>query len=1437
MAEQKKKWRSKFFVRGLAVLFGLVLLIGSVVSSSIETRAASWVLRTITGTPGDAYPDHWGENGYSLVTHNGKSYLYIYGEHYRTDSSANPTVFKLHRWKWNDSSGDFQRYDVLTNSIYNNNPKRFFGFSSLNEWETGVYLFSHEAKVSGVTHEGKISQKITYSNWVTIGNGVNAKIALVYYDSINGESKIRIRNAQARNKIQSISVDTTNGIVMDIRGAMVSTDNGYDVRQFEGGRLVKHADGEYHVVGDDDPAKTGSEISVKNPSGSVIYSTSSGSEYSLGSQEQPYRYGKRDMTIPVSTLKSMTTNGTYSIVYSINVDSGSYGTKSIASTNLNAPSTGYSKTIKLLANDGAYHNYRVFESGGALKIQVTDATPPTASTEQTPTAWTNGGVTLRVYNISDTGGSGYDYVVLPNGSKSTKTDVSYTVNTNGSYTFTIYDRQGNTTTKTFTVSNIDKTNPTVTFGTNGNSTYEKSHSTTVSVSDSQSGVASRKYAWSTSSSTPPTNWTDFSNGATITTPGGVTGTYYLWVQATDNAGNTNTVRSNAFMLDNTTGTVTASPTSGGWTTEPYQVTLSYSDTPSGVKLRQYQWSTSTATPSSWQNYSSTITQPGTGTYYLHYRLEDQAGNVKTGYFGPYQYETTKPTADISYSPTGWTNGNVTITLNNISDSGGSGYDYTRKPDGTTTSATSFTYMVSQNGTYSFTIYDKAGNSTVKSVTISNIDKAAPTVTFGTNGNSTWKTSHSTTVTVSDSGGSGVKSAQYAWSDSSATAPTSGWTSFSSGGTITTPSSTGTHYLWVQAADNAGNTITVHSNGFNVDLTAPSVSANKSSGNWQNSPHQVTLTFSDGHSGVNLKQYQWSTSTTTPSSGWSNYTGPVTQPEEGTYYLHYKVTDNAGNTKTGYFGPYRYDKTAPTVSADKSSGDWQNSPHQVILTFTDSYSGVNTKQYAWSTSTSTPSSWSTYSGAVTQPGTGTYYLHYKVTDNAGNTKTGYFGPYRYETTKPTVTANKTSGDWQNSPHQVTLTYSDGQSGVKTKEYAWSTSTSTPSSWNTYSGTVTQPGTGIYYLHYRVVDEAGNEDKGYFGPYRYETTSPTASISYNPTGWTNGNVTITLNNISDSGGSGYDYTRKPDGTTTSETSFTYTVSQNGTYSFTVYDKAGNSTVKSVTISNIDKAAPTFGTSYSPTGWTNGNVTIVLKNINDTGGSGYDKTRLPDGTYTTNTNVSYTVSDNGSYQFTVYDKAGNSTTKTVIISNIDKVKPTAIVSYSTTLPTNGNVVVTVKAEDDRSGVESILLPDGTLVVGDQVSYTVSANGTYDFVVTDKAGNQTVVKAVVSNIDKTPPTLTLTANPTAWTNKPIRITASASDAGGIDRIVLPDGTVVRQTTASITVTQNGTYTFEAYDKVGNRTVKSITINNYDGDRPSVNIKETGRSGSKIDVQLEYGD
>ena len=90
---------------------------------------------------------------------------------------------------------------------------------------------------------------------------------------------------------------------------------------------------------------------------------------------------------------------------------------------------------------------------------------------------------------------------------------------------------------------------------------------------------------------------------------------------------------------------------------------------------------------------------------------------------------------------------------------------------------------------------------------------------------------------------------------------------------------------------------------------------------------------------------------------------------------------------------------------------------------------------------------------------------------------------------------------------------------------------------------------------------------------------------------------------------------------------------------------------------------------------------------------------------------------------------------------------------------------------------------------------------------------------------------------NQPIKITATASDENGIEKIITPGGSTVYGSTASIQVTKNGTYTFEAYDKVGNRAVKSITISNYDISPPEVDIQEAGRTKNKIDIRLQYGE
>ena len=54
----------------------------------------------------------------------------------------------------------------------------------------------------------------------------------------------------------------------------------------------------------------------------------------------------------------------------------------------------------------------------------------------------------------------FDYMILPNGEKTTKTTLSYKVSTNGTYTFAVYNKRGNKKESSINVSNIDRTPPT-----------------------------------------------------------------------------------------------------------------------------------------------------------------------------------------------------------------------------------------------------------------------------------------------------------------------------------------------------------------------------------------------------------------------------------------------------------------------------------------------------------------------------------------------------------------------------------------------------------------------------------------------------------------------------------------------------------------------------------------------------------------------------------------------------------------------------------------------------------------------------------------------------------------------------------------------------------------------------------------------------------------
>ncbi len=627
--------------------------------------------------------------------------------------------------------------------------------------------------------------------------------------------------------------------------------------------------------------------------------------------------------------------------------------------------------------------------------------------------WTNQSVYVAPINGSDalSGHSITNYDVTgANKISSTITENILPSEGISNATLTTIDNVGNMATRTYTI-NIDKTLPTVSFGTNG-ATNVTMASTTATVSDNGgSGVNTCQYVWSTSLTEPVSGWTTFTNGNTLTY--NTNGAYYLWIKGTDGAGNIFTTRSNVFIIDN--------------------------------------------------------------------------------------IPPTLPT--FTLSPTGWTNGNVSVTINYSADSTTKQYSL----DGTNWSKYNNASTVSTNGT---TVYarasDDAGNmSLASSTTVSNIDKIAPTIVFGTNGGSV--ISASTTATVSDVGGSGVSSCQYVWSTST-TAPATGWAAYTNGSTLTY-STNGTYYLWIKGIDGAGNVTNTSSNAFviNNDTTPPTAPTyTLSPSTWTNGNVSVTINYSADSS---TKQYS------TNGSTWNTYSSAVTITTNGSL-VYARAYDTAGNMSSSNTTVNNIDKVVPTISFGTNGGSGTSVSSTATVSDTGG-SGVSSCQYIWSSSTTAPASgWIAFTNGqnLSSSTVGTYYLWVKGTDGAGNVTTtrttNTFTVSAPDTTPPvapTFTLSPTG--WTNGNVSVTINYS---ADTATKQYSTNGST-----WNTYSSAVpvSVSGTTVYA---RAYDSSSNMSSNSTTVNNIDKTAPTAT--YNKTYAYNVPAARPKVTISDVGGSG-------------------------------------------------------------------------------------------------------------------------------------------------------------------------------------------------------------------------------------------------------------------------------------------------------------------------------
>jgi hypothetical protein len=117
------------------------------------------------------------------------------------------------------------------------------------------------------------------------------------------------------------------------------------------------------------------------------------------------------------------------------------------------------------------------------------------------------------------------------------------------------------------------------------------------------------------------------------------------------------------------------------------------------------------------------------------------------------------------------------------------------------------------------------------------------------------------------------------------------------------------------------------------------------------------------------------------------------------------------------------------------------------------------------------------------------------------------------------------------------------------------------------------------------------------------------------------------------------------------------------------------------------------------------------------------LSDGTVTSEGGDTHVFTENGGWTFEFTDDVGNTGSIVAEVTWIDKTSPTAEVSYSTTEPTNQDVVATVA------------LSDGTVTSEGGDTHVFTENGSWTFEFTDDVGNTGSIVAEVTWIDKAPP------------------------------------------------------------------------------------------------------
>ena len=760
-----------------------------------------------------------------------------------------------------------------------------------------------------------------------------------------------------------------------------------------------------------------------------------------------------------------------------------------------------------------------------------------------------------------------------------------------------------------------------------------------------------------------------------------------------------------------------------------------------------------------------------GTYLVQANIYDVAGNVtptdpievKIGTIdditsGSGEGGSGSGSGTSKYSPTGWTNESVTVTLPTID-----GFETRYTTDGSIPNVSSSKYeegkpiIITKNSRIYYIYTDGVNISKYATAEITNIDKDRVAIRTALKESNIKTDGFTLSLQVEDeptalAGRSGLSKIDWYYKQSTSTGAYSKMTEIfktqygeQSGerGKVTksktlTGLTQGTYLVYVDVHDVAGNVTSTKDTPLTIELGSIASEAGPINGSyepttWTSGDVRVTLSKAEGF----RTMYTDDGSTPTLSNpNLREYIDPFNVSANTRVYFLY--TDGTNVTDYGTKNITNIDKTPASVNNFTKTNVTTNS-FTLSANIQDGESGI-----------------------------GKIVFYYKHQDDSSYSSRVWSNPDRL--------ALREAPAIQNGPRDL-ITAEETFTGMKS---------------------------GTYECYVQVFNTTGTETSTASSPISFALGAlPTiGTSSFSPTGWTNTDVTVTLPTAN-----GFSTRYTTNGSNPSVTSTEYSapikVGSNGIVKYIYTDGTNINSAGSRNITNIDKKIPTITTGLASKDVTTKGFTLTMS-VQDTdttaaNASGISKIiwyyRLgTSGNYTpfetkykdmngtangsrdvVNGSHTFTSLTSGKYQAyaEVYDVAGNKTTSSTIeitLGSLPTLSDLSSSSFSPSTWTNGNVKVTLPTANNYTTRYTTDGSNPTATSGNIYSapFDVTGNCTIKYVATDGTNITSAKSKAVTNIDKTVPKVTSELAEHSKTTTSITVKLTAQDVNsGLGKIV----------------------------------------------------------------------